>query len=191
MSALFLGALLLGFVLGVFFMLHGVEREDPASAGKAPGTAPGRAPAQVPSEPSASLKLPLVAAFASVFGLAGYLVARYTTLPVPGQLGVAATLGALGALGAAVLVLKWAIPSAREDVVDERYLLQGHPARVVEAITGSTPGTIEYEIEGTRVVHAAHSFDGAAIAAGTEVVIERVEDGVAYVEMWALVEARL
>jgi len=187
MSALFLGALLLGLVLGVFSMLHGVEREDPA----APGTVPGRTPGQAPPEPSASLKLPLIAAFASIFGLAGYLVARYTTLPAPGQLGVAATLGALGALGAAVLVLKWAIPSARADVVDERYLLQGHPARVVETITGSAPGTIEYEVEGTRVVHPARSFDGAAIATGTDVVIDRVEDGVAYVEMWALVEARL
>jgi len=183
MSALFLGALLLGLLLGVFSMLHGVEREGPAS--------PGPAPDQARSEPSASLKLPLIAAFASVFGLAGYLVTRYTTLPAPAQLGLAATLGALGALGAATLVLKWAIPSAREDVVDERYLLQGHPARVVEAIGAEAPGTIEYEVEGKRVVHVARGFDGAAIAAGTEVVIERVEEGVAYVEMWALVEARL
>jgi hypothetical protein len=187
MSALFLGALLLGLLLGVFSMLHGVERDGPAS----PARAPGSAPDQAASEPSASLKLPLIAAFASVFGLAGYLVARYTTLPVPAELGVATTLGALGALGAAALVLKWAIPSARADVVDERYLLQGHPARVVEAITASAPGTIEYEVEGKRVVHAACSFDGAAIAPGTDVVIDRVEEGVAYVEMWALVEARL
>jgi hypothetical protein len=181
MSALFLGSLLLGLLLGVFSMLHGVERQGEAAA----------VPSRPDAEPSASLKLPLVAAFATGFGLVGYLLARYTTLPTVAQVGLAAAMGALGAFGAAAVVLKWAIPSAREEVVDERYLLQGHPARVVEAITGAAPGTIEYEVEGKRLLRQARSFDGAPIAAGTEVVIERVEEEIAYVEMWAVVEARL
>jgi hypothetical protein len=37
----------------------------------------------------------------------------------------------------------------------------------------------------------ARSWDGAPIDAGADVAIERVEGGVAYVERWAQVEARL
>ena len=37
----------------------------------------------------------------------------------------------------------------------------------------------------------ARTIDDQAIAAGTEVVIERIEDGVAYVEQWALDSQRV
>jgi hypothetical protein len=79
--------------------------------------------------------------------------------------------------------------------VDDRYLLQGHPARVTAAIPGAghggAGGEIEYESDGRRYVLRARSWDDSAIAAGAEVAIERVEDGVAYVEQWAVVETRL
>ena len=83
------------------------------------------------------------------------------------------------------------VPSARDEVVDERYLLQGHFARVTSAIAGSEPGAIVYEVNGTRYATKALSVDGTPVDADTEVVIERVEDGVAYVEPWARVEERL
>src|SRR5215208_7087977 len=180
MQTLFLGSLLLGLLLGVFAMLHGVERPDAAG------------PSAVPApEPKASLKLPLLAAFATFFGLSGYLLSRSAPLPPLADLAIAAAFGALGSIGAAALVVKWAIPSAKEDVIDERYLLQGSPARVIRPIAADAPGAIEYDADNRRVVSDARSFDGLPIEAGTEVVIERVEDGIAYVERWALVEARL
>jgi hypothetical protein len=37
----------------------------------------------------------------------------------------------------------------------------------------------------------ARTIDGSAIAAGEEVCIERLDDGVAFVELWAIVEQRL
>jgi hypothetical protein len=37
----------------------------------------------------------------------------------------------------------------------------------------------------------ARAIDESAVAEGVEVCIERVEDGVAFVELWTLVEARL
>jgi membrane protein implicated in regulation of membrane protease activity len=183
MYPLFVGALLLGLLIGVFSMLHGVERDEVPSAA---GAASARS-----ADPSAALTLPLLAAFATAFGLSGSLMARYSTLPTTLQVVVGALIGALGAGGAAALVLKWAIPSAREEVIDERYRLQGQPARVVEAITLSSPGIVEYAVEGAHVRAQARSFDGSSVAAGTEVVIERVEDGMMYVELWALVEQRL
>jgi hypothetical protein len=76
-------------------------------------------------------------------------------------------------------------------VVDERYLLQGHPARVTAAIAADTPGAIVYEVDGTRHTVQALALDGAPVAVETDVVIERVENGLAYVEPWDSVEERL
>ena len=180
MYALYLASFLFGLLFGVRAMLVGVERDSAASYPAAPAR-----------ELRAALFPPLLAGFATVFGISGYLLARYSRLGVGGQAGVAALLGALFSLAMATMVLKWAIPSAREEVVDERYLLQGSPARVVRAIGADAPGAIEYDAGGARVVSEARSFDNAPIEPGTEVVIERVEEGVAYVERWALVEQRL
>jgi membrane protein implicated in regulation of membrane protease activity len=76
-------------------------------------------------------------------------------------------------------------------VTDDRYLLQGHPASVTRGIPADGEGEIVYEADGRSWTVRARSWDGAPIGAGTEVAIERVEDGVAYVEAWAEVEARL
>jgi membrane protein implicated in regulation of membrane protease activity len=181
MYALYLASFLLGLLFGVRAMLVGVERD----------TSGAPYPAAPTRELRASLSLPLLAGFATVFGISGYLLARYSQLGVGAQVGVAAVLGALFAVAMATMVLKWAIPSARDEVVDERYLLQGSPARVVRAIGADAAGTVEYDAGGTQVVSEARSFDNSPIEPGTEVVIERVEGGVAYVERWALVEQRL
>jgi len=184
MYPLFLGALLLGLLLGVFAMLHGVERR-PRAAGPA-----ARAP--VPShEPRARLNLPLIAGFAATFGATGYLLLRYSALGRGMAAAVAAAVGAAGALGAVALVAKWAVPGAAHDVEDPRYALQGHLARVTTPIAGPGTGAITYVVDGVRHVTPAASLDGAPVPADAEVVIERIEDGVAHVERWAVVEERL
>ena len=181
MSPLFLGALLLGLLLGVFAMLHGVERRP---TGNAPG-------AGAPAEPSARLNLPTIAGFATLFGAAGYLLLRYSTLSTAVVLLVAALIGAAGAAGAVALVAKWAVPGAAQDVEDPRYVLQGHLARVTSPIGGTDRGEIAYVVDGVRQVSPAESLDGAPVPMDAEVVIERIEDGVAHVERWAVVEERL
>ncbi|HKG90488.1 MAG TPA: hypothetical protein VKA84_01275 [Gemmatimonadaceae bacterium] len=172
MLLLFLGSFLTGLLLGFYGMLYGVAR--PAA-----GTL------------RASLNVPLLGGFATAFGATGYLLTRYTALGAPARAVVAAAVGVAGALGAVALVTKWAIPSAANDVEDERYALQGHLARVTRAMGANSPGTIVYEEEGTTHEVRALALDDAPIAAGTEVVIERIEDGVAYVEAWSRVEERL
>jgi hypothetical protein len=99
--------------------------------------------------------------------------------------------GATSAAAAVVLITRWAIPSARRDVPDERYLWQGLPARVTVPIDAVTPGRISVEVDGTRHAVLAISLNGDRIDQGSDVVIERIENGAAFVEPWATVERRL
>jgi hypothetical protein len=182
MKTLFLASFTGGLLLGVYLMARGVEKRRRG----APDI-----PLAGPAEPKAILSLPMVAAFATIFGATGYLLSRFTDLGPAARVAIAAAVGLGGAFGALALVAAWAVPSARQEVVDERYLLQGHFARVTSAIAGAEPGAIVYEVNGTRYAAKALSVDGTPVDADTEVVIERVEDGVAYVEPWARVEERL
>ena len=183
---LFLGFFLAGLVLGVGAMLFGVERK-----GK---TAP-RHPGAEPPTIGARLTVPNVAAFATVFGAVGYLLHRYTILSLVAIVAVAAVLGVAGVVGAVLLVARWALPGVVAEVVDERYLLQGTPAKVTRVV-GPGAGApsayeISYELEGRTHVLPARSLDDAPLAQGADVVIERVEEGYAYVEAWSVVERRL
>ena len=185
MQLFYLAAFLTGLVLGVYAMIRGVER---IGSGRSPELdALGR--------PIGATRMaftaPTVGSFATLFGITGYLLWRYTGLTVPLQLAVAGGAALLGTVLATRAVAHWAKQAAEEDVIDERYLLQGHPAQVVAPIAPSSAGEIAYLVGGKRYATAAQSLDGTPVAAGTEVVIDRVENGVAYVEPWVQVEQRL
>lgn len=186
MHLVFLSAFLLGLVLGVYVMIRGVERIKPP-AGTAPVDALGR-PVGVARMAFAT---PTIGAFAAVFGATGYLLRRYADLRDVTVLIVAITVAAVGAVVAGRLVARWARLAATHDAPDERYLLQGHPARVVSPIGAVGPGQIAYVLGGTRYAASARSVDGSAVPADTDVVIERVENGVVYVEPWVRVEQRI
>lgn len=182
LSAVFLASLLAGLLLAVRAMLVGVER--PRAGGE---LRPG-------------ISIPAVAGFATAFGLVGYVLLRYAAAsPVVAVVG-GLVAGGLATAGAVVLVAKWAVsPPSEDDDHDhhhhgnpEWYVLQGTPATVTRAISADGEGEIEYEGEaGARHATPARSFDGTPLDVGAEVVIDRIEEGVAYVEAWALVEKRL
>jgi membrane protein implicated in regulation of membrane protease activity len=175
MSFVFLLSFIAGLLLAVRIMFFGAERRR----ARAVDTMPLRR-----SEPA-------VVAFLVMFGVAGYLLTRHGTMrPVSGS-GLALLLGALWA----ALVTRLAIATARvkpeHDPDDPRYLLQGHVAIVAQTIPADGEGTITFgEGDGHRVLRA-RSIDVGTIPEGLEVCIERVDGGVAFVERWALVEARL
>lgn len=179
MTALFLAAFILGLVLAVRIMLFGIERGDGAAV--QPGTHRQR-----PRFGMTGLAVALL-----VFGVAGYatMAAGRTTggsvVALVGGLAVVA--GALAAWGSA----KWAAMPVEHDVDDPRYVLQGHVALVVKSIEPGQDGEIAFEVESGKRVVRARAFDGRAIPAGTEVVIESVADDVASVEPWHEVEQRL
>jgi membrane protein implicated in regulation of membrane protease activity len=175
MSAIYLIGFIAGLLLAVRIMFFGAERRRARSVDGMPLRR---------SEPA-------IAAFLVMFGVAGYLLTR------PGRLSAVAGVGAAVGLGAlwAALVTRLAIATARvrpeHDPDDPRYVLQGHVAVVTADIPADGQGTIVVgEAEGRRSL-AARAIDGQAIGVGLEVCIERVENEVAFVEPWAVVEARL
>jgi hypothetical protein len=188
MFVVFAASFLVGLILAVHAMLHGVERRGPVVARPLHEETTAHDPA---TEPSPVLNAQTLGAALAAFGLAGSALDRWTTLD--GAVLVGAAVAAAVAAGALSvwLLAGWAVPSARVDVEDERYLMQGHPATVTRAIGDDDAGEIAYEADGRQWTVRARSWDGAPLAAGTEVAIERVEDGVAYVEGWAAVETRL
>lgn len=187
MSILFIIAFVVGLVLSVYVMLYGVER-PPISSGLPPHQETGGHDPR--TEPPALLNPQTIAACALIFGGAGYL-ARHAGLGASAAFGIALVAGSAGAALSTAVLAKWALPSARRDVVDARYLMQGHPAVVTRAIPAGGVGEIVYEADGQQWTVAAREWEDASVGVGEEVAIDRVENGIAYVEQWAAVEARL
>jgi anti-sigma factor RsiW len=173
MTVLFLSVFILGLVLGVFSMIAGIEGERRH----------GRWVKY--------LNIPTASAAATLFGLVGYPLAKYTSLRSSALVAIAIAAAAAGAMLMLAVIAGWAVPSAAKDVPDERYLLQGHLARVTRSIESATSGEIAYEHEGQRQIAHAASLDGTPIALDCDVVIERVEDGIAYVQRWSTIARQL
>jgi hypothetical protein len=90
-----------------------------------------------------------------------------------------------------------AIPSSDPED-DPRYRFQGHVARVTTAIGESEPGRVVFVFDGQRYDLRAQwspeagGFERANFGlVGDEVVIERIDGDVAFVEPWTVVEQRL
>jgi len=164
-----------GLLLAVFAMLNGVQRARRER---------GRAP-------SAFFNLPAVAAFTVGFGAVGYPLASRTRLPVWAILLIAIGAGALAISGMITLLAQWAFRgiSAASPVDEEE--IQGHLAVVTRDISVSLPGEISWHYHGRELRSPAQSIGTKAVPAGAEVVIDRIEAGVAFVEEWATVEQRL
>lgn len=176
MTILYLASFILGLLLAVRVMIVGVERprEDSPDGKRSFRLSPAMAPM-----------------FAVAFGVTGYLLTRWSRSSGVTTVVIAAALGCLAALGTARLVSRWWVTTPESDVEDERYVLQGHIARVTKAIRSDVDGEVEYEMGDRQHVLKARSFDTAALSVGTDVVIERIEGDVAYVEAWMEVEKRL
>lgn len=175
MRYLFLASFIAGLLLAVRVMFFGAERRRLSPTDVMPLRR---------SEPA-------IIGFLIMFGVAGYLLTRNGTLSAAGGVGIAILLG----LAWAAVVTRIAVATARRqpehDPDDPRFALQGHVALVSTAIPLGGEGTITFGETGALRTVRARTIDGGAIAEGEEVCIERLDDGVALVELWALVELRL
>lgn len=176
MTAVFLASLIGGLLLAVRIMIVGVERP------------PERNPT---GERSFRLSPPIIIAFMVVFGISGYLLIHRTAMRPVQAASVAAALGVVASVAAAHLVRRWWTITPEHDVDDERYVLQGQLARVVTPIVPGGDGEVAFDFGSEHRVVRARSVGDVTVAAGTEVVIERIEDDVAFVEAWLEVEKRL
>jgi membrane protein implicated in regulation of membrane protease activity len=163
-----------GLVLAVFAMLHGVEhaRRNRSKA------------------PSPFFNLPAIAAFAVGFGAAGYPLVSRTRLPSWAILLIAVGSGGLAISGMITLLARWALrdagpASAQSDEI------QGQLAVVSQDIASGGAGEISYEHLGRQLRIPARALSERPMPAGAEVVIDRIENGTAYVEEWSVVEQRL
>ena len=119
----------------------------------------------------------------------------------PAFLAVAVFVGIVAALSARWMVLRSAASyEANPDPEDDpRYRFQGHIAKVVTslgAVGSDVSGKVAFVIDGRTLEMAAKWLPGTTATAGdgavsSEVVIERVDGELAFVEPWALVESRI
>lgn len=154
-------------------MLHGVEYTRPKST----------------DAPSPFFNLPSYAAFGFGFGVVGYLLATRTSLTNWVILVLAIIAGALAVAGMVTLLATWALRGTT--AASEDHEIQGQVAIVTRDIRSGSPGEIRYEAFGKQVWVAAQAISGNQLPAGSEVVIDRIENDVAMVEEWSIVEQRL
>jgi membrane protein implicated in regulation of membrane protease activity len=176
MTIVYLASFIGGLLLGVRIMIAGVERartEHPEG------------------ERSFRLSPPVVASFAMVFGVVGYILTRQAVSTPFARLLIAGALGAIVAVVSARLVRAWWKVTPEHETDDERYILQGHVARVTRSIDADVEGEVTFVIGEKKYVLRARGIDDTALAEGSEVVIDRIEDEIAYVESWVEVEKRL
>lgn len=131
-----------------------------------------------------------MAAFAVGFGAVGYPLASRTTLPAWGVLLIAIGGGALAISAMITLLARWALRGVRTapGEVDE---IQGQLAIVSREISLTGTGEISYEQLGKQIHISARALSDKPLPVGADVVIDRIENGVAFVEEWAAVEQRL
>ncbi len=187
MSVIALAVFLTGIVLGVFAMLYGTERQVQTAV--APHERQGEH--EPATEPSPALNRATIAAFAVAFGLTAYLLDRADLGVIWLQLLAAFAAGTVAFALQALLFARWAIPGARVEHVEPRFLLQGTIGHVFRDAPAKGTGQMRYALDMREYTLPVRSMHGGAIPAGTDVVMDRVEDGIAYVELWSVVEGRL
>lgn len=174
LKVFYLLVFLAGLALAVHVMLNGVERWKRRRSRR----------------PSALLIPPTVAALAMGLGASGYLLSSRTHLSAIPILIISIVIGGAALTGMVVLMAKWALRSSVAAHSDEDDI-NGQVATVTRAITAENPGEISWYAWDKKHVLPALAIGESKITTGTEVVIDVVEDGIARVELWSVVERRL
>ncbi len=134
--------------------------------------------------PGAShLNFGTVAAFLTWFGGAGYILIKWGGVGLVVVLMLAALVGFAGAMAIFLFTAKVLAPGDKPlDPAD--YRVEGALGRVSCPVLPSGTGEMIFVQQGRRSALAIRSEAGVAIPAGTEVVVTRYENGIAYVREW-------
>jgi membrane protein implicated in regulation of membrane protease activity len=122
-------------------------------------------------------------AFLAWFGGVGYILSTQSHLVALASL----TIAILSGLFAGYLVFRFMarlMRTSNGEMNDWDYRLEGAIGTISMPIRANGTGEIIFEQDGARRSIGARCEQGSSIAAGTEVVIERYEHGIAYVRPW-------
>jgi membrane protein implicated in regulation of membrane protease activity len=123
-------------------------------------------------------------AFLAWFGGTGYLLTQYYGVWYVLALGLAIVSGFAGAAIVSWFLVKVLLPHEIE-LHDADFELAGTLAKVTSSIREGGTGEITYSQGGVRRCAGARSSDGTtALEKGSEVVVARYDNGIAYVTRW-------
>jgi len=124
-----------------------------------------------------------LAAFLCWFGGCGYLLARSGDFTMLVVLAIASVTGLAGGAILFWFLVKVLLPHEHELTAADTDIL-GILGAVTGAIREDGTGEIQFSQGGARRFAPARSEAGVALARGTEVVVMRYEQGIAYVRPW-------
>ena len=124
-----------------------------------------------------------IVAFLAWFGGTGYLLTQYYGVWYLMALGFAILSGFAGAAIVSWFLIKVLLPHEVE-LHDADFELAGTLAKVTSSIREGGTGEITYSQGGVRRCAGARSNDGTALEKGSEVVVARYDNGIAYVTRW-------
>jgi membrane protein implicated in regulation of membrane protease activity len=122
-------------------------------------------------------------AFLAWFGGTGYILAKYSNFVAIVSLGLATLAGLVSGL----IVFKFMVKlmhSTEAPMNDADYRVEGSVCTVSMPIRANGTGEVVFLLGGVRRSAGARTDDGKPIEKGAEVVIERHENGIAYVKRW-------
>jgi membrane protein implicated in regulation of membrane protease activity len=124
-----------------------------------------------------------ILAFLAWFGGVGYILTKHSHFVAMAILGFALLAG----LFAGTIVFQFMARLAKAtsgQMLDWDFRVEGTLGTVSMAIRENGIGEVLFEQNGARKSAGARSEDGTSLPSGTEVVIARYEDGIAYVKRW-------
>lgn len=122
-------------------------------------------------------------AFLAWFGGTGYILTKYSNLVAIAALGLASLAG----LVSGTIVFKFMVKlmhSSEAPLNEADYRVEGSVCTVSMPIRANGTGEVVFLLGGVRRSAGARTDDGKPIEKGAEVVIERHENGIAYVKRW-------
>ena len=121
--------------------------------------------------------------FLAWFGGIGYLLTTRSRLVALAALGVSAATGILAASAVFRFMAKL-VKATEAQMLDWDYRIEGVVGTISAQIRENGVGEVTFEQNGVRKSLSARTEDPQSLAKGTEVVIARYDNGIAYVKRW-------
>jgi membrane protein implicated in regulation of membrane protease activity len=122
-------------------------------------------------------------AFLAWFGGVGYILTKHSHFVALAILGFAWLAGLFAGLVVFQFMAR-VVKATSTPMLDCDYRVEGTVGTVSMAIRENGTGEVIFEQNGARKSTGARSEDGTSLPKGSEVVIARYDDGIAYVKRW-------